>query len=142
MCASRGACIILLIATSLAFAGQPNVRLFRAADESTTIRIFAPDRLELTTKDGPGVQRYSREGFSLRVVVTSLGGVHILMLKMIPIGLVMPDGTTLYDESHFEAGRKGCSTSIVSPSLGETHARRSLRTSKLRLSSLRRLRMT
>lgn len=106
MCASRCACIILLIATSFAFGGQPNVRLFRAADESTTIRIFAPDRLELTTKDGPGIQSYSREGSFLRVVVTSLGKVQILNFKMIPIGLTAPDGTILYDEAHFDAAAR------------------------------------
>jgi hypothetical protein len=101
MYASRCACIILLIATAVAFAGQPNVRLFRAADESTTVKIFAPDRLELTNKDGPHVCTFTKDQGMLRVVVTSLGGVQVLMFKMLPIGLAAPDGTVLYDESHF-----------------------------------------
>jgi hypothetical protein len=90
-------------ATSLLIAGQPTTRLFRAADEFTTVKIFAPDRLELTTRDGPRVHSYSREGSSLRVVVTSLGKVQILNFKMLPIGLSAPDGTILYDETHFDA---------------------------------------
>jgi hypothetical protein len=87
--------------TSLLIAGKPTVRLFRSADELTIIKIFAADRLELITREGPGVHAYSREGAFLRVVVTSLGKVRVLNFKMIPIGLVAPDGTILYDEEHF-----------------------------------------
>ena len=95
--------LALWAATSLVIAGQPTVRLFRSADELTTLKIFAPDRLELITKDGPGVHTYSN---SLRVVVTSLGKVQVLNFKMIPIGLVAPDGTVLYDEAHFDAAAR------------------------------------
>jgi hypothetical protein len=99
-------CLVLWTTTSLLIGGQPTVRLFRSADELTAIKIFAPDRLELTTKDGPGVHSYSREGSSLRVVVTSLGKVQILNFKMLPIGLSAPDGTILYDEAHFDAASR------------------------------------
>lgn len=98
--------LALWVATSLVIAGQPTLRLFRSADELTTIKIFAPDRLELITKDGPGVHTYSREGASLHVVVTSLGKVQVLSFKMIPIGLVAPDGTILYDEAHFDTAAR------------------------------------
>jgi hypothetical protein len=94
--------LALAAAASLTIAGKPDVRLFRSADELTTIKIFAPDRLELITRDGPGVHRYSHEGAFLRVVVTSLGKVEVLNFKKIPIGLVAPDGTILYDEAHFD----------------------------------------
>jgi hypothetical protein len=94
------ACLILAF-TGLAVAGTSSTRLFRSTDELTIIKIFAADRLELTTKDGPHVCSYSRDSASLRVVVTSLGGVQVLMFKMLPIGLEAPDGTILYDESHF-----------------------------------------
>jgi hypothetical protein len=87
---------------AVTIAGKPTIRLFRSADELTTIKILAPDRLELITKEGPGMHSYSREGAFLRVVVTSLGKVQVLNFKMIPIGLVAPDGTILYDEAHFD----------------------------------------
>jgi hypothetical protein len=92
---------------SLGLGGQPLVRLFRSADESTIIKIVSPDHLELNTSDGPATCTYSRDGGSLRAVSTGLGGVRVLILKMAPTGLVMSDGTMLYDESHFqEAARK------------------------------------
>lgn len=93
--------LALWTVTSLLIAGPQKVRLFRSADESATIRIFAPDKLELITKEGPGVHRYSHEGAYLRVVVTRLGRVDVLNFKKVSIGLIAPDGTVLYDEEHF-----------------------------------------
>src|SRR3954466_9545695 len=92
--------------SAVTFGGSPAVRLFRSTDESTIVKIFAADRLELTTKDGPHICSYSRDGGSLRVVVTSLGGVQVLIFKMLPIGLDAPDGMILYDESHFDAAAR------------------------------------
>lgn len=97
---------VLLVSASVVLAAPPAVRLFRSADESAIIKIFAADRLELITKDGPGICSYTRDHGSLRVVVTSIGGVKILMFKMLPIGLAASDGTILYDESHFESASR------------------------------------
>jgi hypothetical protein len=98
--------IVLLISASLTLASPPTIRLFRSADELAVMKIFSPDRLELNTKDGPSVCSYTIDQGSLRVVATSLGHVKILVFKMLPIGLTAPDGTILYDESHFPAARR------------------------------------
>ena len=94
-------CLVIWTAISLSIAAPPKVRLFRSADETATIRIFAPDRLELITKEGPGIHSYSHQGAFLRVVVTRLGRVDVLNFRKVPIGLIAPDGTVLYDEEHF-----------------------------------------
>lgn len=79
--------------------------LFRSVDGSTFLRITSNDELEFTPdKKSPNwVCKYSRNGDSLRIVLTALGSPQAIYMKVIPEGLQHRDGRKLYDESHFDA---------------------------------------
>jgi len=80
-------------------------RIFRSADEQSSIKIIGEDELELTRQlDGPHwVCKYSRDNDSLRVVATVQGSPEALYFKVTGEGLQGAGGVILYDSEHFEA---------------------------------------
>jgi len=104
---------LVLIATALALAAGADAELrcgsvFRSVNDAQRIKIASDDELEFTPdRDGPNyVCKYSRDGDSLRVVVTVLGSSQAIYFKFVLEGLQRPDGTILYDDAHFEAASK------------------------------------
>src|SRR5882724_11314509 len=71
--------------------------LFRSANEAISLKIISEDELEFTPeRDGPNLGcKYSRDGDTLRVVVTVLGSPQAVYFKFIPEGLQRADGTIL-----------------------------------------------
>lgn len=79
--------------------------VFRGVSDAAAIKIVSDDELEFTAeRDGPNlVCKYSRDGDSLRIVVTLLGSPQAVYFKFIPEGLQRSNGTILYDNAHFDA---------------------------------------
>ncbi len=82
--------------------------VFRGVKDTPRIKTVSDNELEFTPdRSGPNlVCKYSRDGESLRVVVTLLGSPQAIYFKFVPDGLQRSDGTILYDAAHFEAASK------------------------------------
>jgi TonB family protein len=73
-----------------------------------SVKLITADELEFTSeRDAPHlVCKYSKDGESLRAVLTVLGTPQAIYFRLVPEGLQRADGTILYDAAHFEVAAR------------------------------------